>query len=69
MDDYVVGCCEEECMLAATEDPQVFEEAIKEQRWMDAMKQEICAIERNDTWFLTELPLGAQKIGVKWGRI
>ncbi|KAL8142838.1 LOW QUALITY PROTEIN: hypothetical protein V2J09_015870, partial [Rumex salicifolius] len=66
LDNYVVGCCEEECMLTATEDPQIFEEVAGEQRWVGAMKQEICVIERNDTWFLTELLRGAQKIGVKW---
>jgi len=30
------------------------------------MKLEIQSIERNNTWELTELPIGAKTIGVKW---
>ena len=30
------------------------------------MDDEIAAIERNDTWELTELPKGQKTIGVKW---
>ncbi|KAI0510700.1 hypothetical protein KFK09_011309 [Dendrobium nobile] len=33
---------------------------------MDAMKEEIDAIERNDTWSLISLPKGQKSIGVKW---
>jgi len=31
-----------------------------------AMNEEIGAIERNNTWELTDLPKGARPIGVKW---
>ena len=30
------------------------------------MDMEIQAIERNNTWELTDLPKGAKQIGVKW---
>jgi len=30
------------------------------------MKQEIESIESNNTWELTDLPVGCKKIGVKW---
>jgi len=30
------------------------------------MNEEIEAIKRNNTWDLTDLPKGAQPIGVKW---
>jgi hypothetical protein len=30
------------------------------------MREEIKAIEDNNTWFLTELPAGAREIGLKW---
>ena len=30
------------------------------------MNMEIDAIERNETWELTDLPKGMKKIGVKW---
>jgi len=43
-----------------------FEEAVKYSKWRIAMKIEIDAIERNETWELTDLPKGMKKIGVKW---
>jgi hypothetical protein len=46
--------------------PVYFEEAVKEEKWVDAMNEEIEAIERNDTWDLVDLPTGKTNIGVKW---
>ena len=31
-----------------------------------SLDSEMGAIEKNDTWFLTDLPAGAKRIGVKW---
>ncbi|KAL2476210.1 Retrovirus-related Pol polyprotein from transposon RE1 [Abeliophyllum distichum] len=42
------------------------ESAVKEEKWRKAMDDEIDAIERNDTWELTDLPKGHKTIGVKW---
>ena len=50
----------------AGEDPISFEEAEKEEKWRIAMKEEINAIERNNTWELTLLPANKNSIGVKW---
>ena len=47
-------------------DPTTFKEAVKEQKWLKAMDEEIAAIEKNNTWELTELPMGQRTIGVKW---
>ncbi|RVW92788.1 Retrovirus-related Pol polyprotein from transposon TNT 1-94 [Vitis vinifera] len=47
-------------------DPTTFESAVKESKWRKAMDAEIAAIERNDTWELSELPKGHKTIGVKW---
>ncbi|RDX97171.1 Copia protein, partial [Mucuna pruriens] len=47
-------------------DPTTFEEAIKESKWRKAMDEKIAAIERNNTWELTDLPKGHKTIGVKW---
>ncbi|RDY10868.1 hypothetical protein CR513_04541, partial [Mucuna pruriens] len=47
-------------------DPTTFEEAIKQSNWRKAMDEEIAAIERNNTWELTDLPKGHKTIGVKW---
>ena len=46
--------------------PTCFEEAIKEKEWVDAMNNEIDAIERNQTWDLVNLPDDKNSIGLKW---
>ena len=43
-----------------------FKEAVYEEKWQKMMNEEIEAIKRNNTWDLTDLPKGAQPIGVKW---
>eukprot|EP00253_Pinus_taeda_P026028 PITA_26028 len=48
------------------DDPVHFEEAIKDKKWIEAMDEEINAIERNKTWDLVELLKGKEVIGVKW---
>eukprot|EP00253_Pinus_taeda_P020597 PITA_20597 len=44
----------------------IIEEAIKDKKWIEAMDEEINAIERNKTWDLVELPKGKEVIRVKW---
>ena len=46
-------------------DPIYIEDNFKEKKWCKAMDEEIDAIERNETWELTELPPKKQVIGVK----
>ena len=53
------------CLLAESEDVR-FEKAVVDEKWKKAMDEEIAAIERNNTWELSELPQGARPIGVKW---
>eukprot|EP00253_Pinus_taeda_P011549 PITA_11549 len=48
------------------DDPIHFEDAIEDKKWIEAMDEEINAIERNKTWDLVELPKGKEVIGVKW---
>lgn len=70
MHDYVSGegLSEDEANMVQVEldDPLYFEEALKNSRWRLAMDCEIKSIEKNNTWTLTKLPIGAKKIGVKW---
>lgn len=72
MRDYVSGegLSEEEIeanlALFTPIDPLYFEEAVTCEKWRAAMDSKMKAIERNDTWQLTALPVGAKKIGVKW---
>ena len=53
-------------VYASDEDPEKFEEAVKEEKWRKAMEVEIKSIEDNETWELVSLPNGAKVIGVKW---
>ncbi|GJU00934.1 ribonuclease H-like domain-containing protein [Tanacetum coccineum] len=39
---------------------------IKDSRWVEAMNQEIEALNRNNTWVITELPENTKAIGYKW---
>eukprot|EP00253_Pinus_taeda_P025601 PITA_25601 len=48
------------------DDPIHFKDAIKDKKLIEAMDEEINAIERNKTWDLIELPKGNEFIGVKW---
>jgi len=73
MEDYVSGgeFTEEEAkqnllLFTSLTDLVTFEEAVKFSKWRITMKKEIDAIERNETWELTDLPKGMKKIGVKW---
>nr|KYP48195.1 Retrovirus-related Pol polyprotein from transposon TNT 1-94 [Cajanus cajan] len=43
-----------------------FEEASSVKKWRKAMDDEIHAIEKNETWELTYLPIDKRPIGVKW---
>jgi len=53
-------------LFTSLTDLVTFEEAMKFFKWRIAMKMEIDAIERNETWELTDLPKGMKKIRVKW---
>ncbi|KAB2626152.1 hypothetical protein D8674_017812 [Pyrus ussuriensis x Pyrus communis] len=69
LSDYVTGegLSDDEAhmvQVVPTEDPIRFEEAVKEEKWRQAMDSEISSIEKNKTWSLSELPTGAKRIGV-----
>ncbi|MCI45762.1 retrotransposon 4 protein, partial [Trifolium medium] len=50
----------------AEAEPVNFEDAVKDEKWLSAMNEEIESIERNHTWELVELPYNKKAIGVKW---
>ena len=55
------------CSFALTMfEPCSFEEANKYIEWLEAMKEELNAIERNETWETVKLPFGKKLIGLKW---
>nr|GEU33295.1 putative reverse transcriptase domain-containing protein [Tanacetum cinerariifolium] len=42
--------------IDSNDEPKYFHQAIKDDRWKEAMKNEIQALERNGTWILKDLP-------------
>ena len=47
-------------------EPTDYEEVMKNQNWMIAMKEELSMIEKNKTWILVERPRDKKVIKVKW---
>ncbi|KAJ0818200.1 putative RNA-directed DNA polymerase [Helianthus annuus] len=47
-------------------EPNSYSEAIKDPRWIEAMNQEMEALNRNNTWVVVDLPKGRKPIGCKW---
>ncbi|KAK8938636.1 hypothetical protein KSP39_PZI011049 [Platanthera zijinensis] len=47
-------------------EPQSFKEAATNPNWKEAMDSEMHMITKNNTWELTNLPVGKKAIGVKW---
>ena len=45
-------------LFCHVDDPIHFEDAVKEDKWVAEMNEEIEAIEKNDTWELVDLPQG-----------
>ncbi|KAD6795802.1 hypothetical protein E3N88_06698 [Mikania micrantha] len=59
---------EEETQLFALNivDPVTYLEAAGKVEWQQAMKEEMAALKKNNTWELTNLPEGKNAVGVKW---
>ena len=47
-------------------EPRNYAEARETKEWTDACCDEIGSIEKNGTWVLVDLPIGAKAIGLKW---
>ena len=47
-------------------DPKHFKEAARHSHWLQAMNEELDALESNNTWEVTDLPAGKTAIGCKW---
>ena len=47
-------------------EPSTYAEAIKDERWREAMRKEIHSLENNGTWTGENLPPGKKAIGSKW---
>ncbi|KAJ0851977.1 putative RNA-directed DNA polymerase [Helianthus annuus] len=57
----------EACRFALSSvEPSTHHESIVIKEWKAAMEEEIAALERHQTWSLTELPHDKKPIGLKW---
>ncbi|GKD52014.1 putative RNA-directed DNA polymerase, partial [Tanacetum coccineum] len=52
--------------LNKTSEPKTYKEVVLDSKWVEAMNSEIKALNRNNTWTITELPKGRKPIGHKW---
>ncbi|GKA88294.1 putative reverse transcriptase domain-containing protein [Tanacetum coccineum] len=52
--------------LNKTIKPKTYREASTDERWVEAMNKEMEALNRNNTWDITELPKGRKPVGSKW---
>ena len=56
---------EEYCLISKIE-PKSVTEACQDEHWLEAMKEELTQIEKNDTWTLVPRPKDKNVIGTKW---
>nr|GEX96557.1 ribonuclease H-like domain-containing protein [Tanacetum cinerariifolium] len=47
-------------------EPSTYYDAVKDARWVEAINNEIKALIRNNTWTITNLPIGRKTIDNKW---
>ncbi|GJU81182.1 putative RNA-directed DNA polymerase [Tanacetum coccineum] len=48
-----------------TSEPKTYKEAVLNSKWVEAMNSEIEALNKNNTWVITDLPKGRKPIGQK----
>jgi len=53
-------------LISSDEEPHNYEEPIMHSSWIQAMKEELEALEENKTWSVTKLPPGKIAIGCRW---
>ena len=72
MDNYVSSAQFSKTYLAflsaitAGTEPKSYKEAVLDENWRFAMKDEITACENNGTWTIEDLPQGKQALGCMW---
>nr|KYP64927.1 Retrovirus-related Pol polyprotein from transposon TNT 1-94 [Cajanus cajan] len=53
-------------VLLAQSEPKNVKQALKDPKWLEAMKKEYSALLKNNTWTLVQLPPDRNAIGCKW---
>ncbi|XP_060177997.1 uncharacterized mitochondrial protein AtMg00820-like [Lycium barbarum] len=52
--------------LSSIQEPQSYAEVVQDPQWVEAMEQELQALNDNQTWSMVPLPAGKVPIGCKW---
>ena len=52
--------------ITSTKEPHTYAQVILDPNWQKAMDEELSALQLNQTWTLTSLPVGQKSIGCKW---
>jgi len=52
--------------ISVVSEPKTFSQAVTDRQWCEAMKQEIFALEHNQTWSLVSLPSEKKPVGSRW---
>lgn len=52
--------------ISAIKEPTTYRQASKDSKWVEAMQNEIDALELNNTWILSELPQNKTLVDCKW---
>ncbi|XP_049346451.1 uncharacterized protein LOC125811005 [Solanum verrucosum] len=52
--------------LSNSSEPTTFKESSSSKKWVAATKDEIAALEQNNTWKMVDIPHGKKAIGSKW---
>ena len=65
VDECVANFVSYSCYLSQVE-PTKVEKALQDERWVEAMHDELLQFQRNDVWTLVPRPEGEHIIGTKW---
>ena len=57
---------DEKLYLMVESYPHTYEDSVKYPRWKTTMKEELCSLQKNDTWELVDIPPGRKLVQCKW---
>ncbi|GKF61535.1 retrovirus-related pol polyprotein from transposon TNT 1-94, partial [Tanacetum coccineum] len=63
---HMYNCSSSSNASSSSSNPMSFKEAVERQEWKQAIKDEMQAIERNQTWELVDFPNDKSPISLKW---
>ncbi|CAL1406704.1 unnamed protein product [Linum trigynum] len=64
--ECIIAVTNSRAMVAVSDDPLIYEEAVTDRKWNVAMNTKISSIEKDLTQKLTEAPTGVIPIRLKW---